>query len=77
MNTFTASELADFYHKVAYGGEVQIASNANLTEWSAPFVVSGPSLSSYRSSWRIKPTKKVIDLSSLIKSGIDCEFSDD
>ena len=26
--------------------------------------------------WRIKTTQKVIDLSVLIESGIDCEFKD-
>jgi hypothetical protein len=77
MNTFTAQDLADFYQQVADGGEVQIVSKVNLNGWSTPFVECGPSIGSYRSSWRIKQTKKVIDLSVLIDSQIDCEFSDD
>ena len=34
-------------------------------------------IGSSNAKWRIKPTKKVIDLSVLIESGIDCEFSDE
>ena len=74
MNTFTAQELSDFYQKVADGGEVEFRANCTDKQW---FSASGsPCLSSVRQDWRIKPTKKVIDLSVLIESGIDCEFSD-
>ena len=72
-NTFTAQELADFYQKVADGGEAEFRANYTNKQW---FSSSGsPCLSSVRQDWRIKPTKKVIDLSVLIESGIDCEFS--
>ena len=73
-NTFTAQELADFYQKVADGGEAEFRANCTNKQW---FSSSGsPCLSSVRQNWRIKPTKKVIDLSVLIDSQIDCEFSD-
>jgi hypothetical protein len=72
MNTFTAQELADCYQKVADGGVLQV-STQNTRYVDAQI---GPNLSSDTSQWRIKPTKKVIDLSVLIESGIDCEFSD-
>tara|TARA_R110000822_G_scaffold162707_2_gene303064 strand:- start:490 stop:1017 length:528 start_codon:yes stop_codon:yes gene_type:complete len=70
MNTFTAQELADFYQKVADGGEIEY-----LYEGAHKFMIkAGPDLSGYLDHWRIKPAKKVIDLSVLIESGIDCEF---
>tara|TARA_R110002126_G_scaffold281182_1_gene428879 strand:+ start:39 stop:560 length:522 start_codon:yes stop_codon:yes gene_type:complete len=70
MNTFTAQELADFYQKVADGGEIEY-----VHEGAHKFMTkAGPDLSGYLDHWRIKPTKKVIDLSVLI-DGIDCEFS--
>ena len=71
-NTFTAQGLADFYQKVADGGEAQLKIDE---EWANLFV-GGPSLGGSKDKWRIKPTKKVIDLSVLIESGIDCEFSE-
>ena len=73
MNTFTAQELADFYQKVSHGGEVQYRHDAE-TSWLSN--AGGPYRYSTASQWRIKPTKKVIDMSALI-SGIDCQFSDD
>ena len=105
-NTFTAQELADFYQKVADGGEAQLKlysdpdkaiedgeeeyvssgerSNFLQTSLSCEIeneqdneFIGGPSLGSSKDIWRIKPTKKVIDLSVLIESGIDCEFNDD
>ena len=72
-NTFTAQGLSDFYQKVADGGEAQLKIDE---EWANLFV-GGPSLGSSNAKWRIKPTKKVIDLSVLIDSQIDCEFKDD
>jgi hypothetical protein len=72
MNTFTASELADFYQKVADGGEIGFR-HATLGEFNPALV--GPCLHSSTQDWRIKPTKKIIDLSALI-DGIDCEFKD-
>ena len=72
MSTFTAQGLSDFYQKVADGGEAQLKIDE---EWANLFV-GGPSLGSSNAKWRIKPTKKVIDLSVLIESGIDCEFDD-
>ena len=71
-NTFTAQGLADFYQKVADGGEAQLKIDE---EWANLFV-GGPSLGSSNAKWRIKPAKKVIDLSVLIDSQIDCEFKD-
>tara|TARA_R110000868_G_scaffold284591_1_gene545051 strand:- start:298 stop:831 length:534 start_codon:yes stop_codon:yes gene_type:complete len=74
-NTFTAQGLSDFYQKVADGGEAEFRANSTNKQW---FSTSGsPCLSSVRQNWRIKPTKKVIDLSVLIESGIDCEFYDE
>ena len=71
MNTFTAQGLSDFYQKVADGGEIQ---NFFTTKsWDSS--TDGPSITSSSCLWRIKPTKKVIDLSVLI-DGIDCEFDD-
>ena len=69
-NTFTAQELADFYQQVANGDEMEFRSTAK--GWSSSWV--SPCLASVRQDWRIKPTKKVIDLSVLIDSQIDCEF---
>ena len=73
MNTFTAQELSDFYQKVADGGEIQTF----FTDSTWESVTNVPSITSSRSLWRIKPTQKVINLSALIDSQIDCEFSDD
>ena len=70
---FTARELADFYQQVANGDEMEFRSTAK--GWSSSWV--SPCLASVRQDWRIKPAKKVIDLSVLVKSGIDCEFRDD
>jgi hypothetical protein len=72
-NTFTAQELANFYQKVADGGEAQLKIDG---EWSNLFV-GGPAIGSNKDVWRIKPAKKVIDLSVLIDSQIDCEFYDE
>ena len=73
MNTFKAQGLADFYQKVADGGEAQLKIDG---EWSNLFV-GGPAIGGNKDMWRIKPAKKVIDLSVLIDSQIDCEFWDD
>ena len=72
MNTFKAQGVSDFYQKVADGGEAQLKIDG---EWSNLFV-GGPAIGSNKDVWRIKPAKKVIDLSVLIESGIDCEFKD-
>ena len=71
MNKFTAQELVAFYQKVADGGEIEFN---YVRLWQA--ISEGPTLGSSTDNWRIKPTNKVIDLSVLIESGIDCEFSD-
>ena len=74
-NTFTAQELADFYQKVADGGEIETCFGKPVCSiWHS--TTCGPHIESYTSCWRIKPTKKVIDLSVLIDSQIDCEFKD-
>ena len=73
-----AQELADFYQKVADGGEIQTyvrRSSDSKPEWIDSVYGPRPNCLEFR-YWRIKPTKKVIDLSVLIESGIDCEFSD-
>lgn len=78
MSTFTAQELADFYQQVADGGEIQVESihpPKNQPAWGS--TKHSPSLVSDPAMWRIKPKKKVVDLSVLIKSGIDCTFWDD
>ena len=71
-NTFTAQELADFYQKVADGSEVEYLGAKRL--WQRNLM--GPDMHTEKRLWRIKPTQKVIDLSVLIESGIDCEFTD-
>ena len=78
MNTFTAQELADFYQKVADGGEIQTYLRESLDsdpEWVDSVYGPRPNCLEPR-YWRIKPTQKVIDLSVLIGSRIDCEFTD-
>jgi hypothetical protein len=77
MNTFTAQELSDFYQKVADGGESETNLNINQIALEVEWIPTtfGPTLQSSHRDWRIKPTKKVIDLSVLI-DGIDCEFKD-
>lgn len=78
MSTFTAQELADFYQQVADGGEIQVESihpPKNQPAWGS--TKHSPSLVSDPAMWRIKPKKKVVDMSVLIKSGIDCTFWDD
>ena len=73
MSTFTAQELAVFYQKVADGGEIETCFGKPVSSiWHS--TTCSPHIESYTSNWRIKPTKKVIDLSVLIESGIDCEF---
>ena len=71
-NTFKAQELADFYQKVADGGEAEFNKGITIEDWR--ITDYGPSNGSVRQDWRIKPAKKVIDLSVLIDSQIDCEF---
>jgi len=73
MNTFTVQELADFYQKLADGSKIDYAL---LPKDSFGHPENGPHLGCSKDLWRIKPTKKVIDLSVLVESGIDCEFSD-
>ena len=73
-NTFTAQGLADFYQKVADGGEIDYTL---MPKDCFGHPENGPHMGCSKDMWRIKPTKKVIDLSVLIKSGIDCEFSDE
>tara|TARA_R110002153_G_scaffold174171_1_gene327345 strand:- start:166 stop:711 length:546 start_codon:yes stop_codon:yes gene_type:complete len=73
-NTFTAQELADFYQKVADGGEIDYTL---MPKDCFGHPENGPHMGCSKDVWRIKPTKKVIDLSVLIDSQIDCEFKDD
>ena len=74
MNTFTAQELAGFYQKVADGGEIEYCGSCMPIWVACPCKTRGPKINSSKDNWRIKPTKKVIDLSVLIDSQIDCEF---
>tara|TARA_R110000796_G_scaffold205875_1_gene322250 strand:- start:174 stop:740 length:567 start_codon:yes stop_codon:yes gene_type:complete len=74
MNKFTVQELADFYQKLADGSKIDYAL---LPKDSFGHPQNGPHLGCSKDVWRIKPTKKVIDLSVLIDSQIDCEFRDD
>ena len=76
MNTFTAQELVSFYQQVADGGDVEVnLIHGGLSAEGWAQVNHGPNMESIVSYWRIKPAKKVIDLSVLIESGIDIEFS--
>ena len=72
MSTFTAQELADFYQQVADGGEIELNGGYGIGYVTN---LAGPDMLSQSLVWRIKPKKKVVDMSALIKSGIDCEFS--
>jgi hypothetical protein len=72
---FTAQELTDFYQTVADGDEAEYRIDCTNKLWFG--TCASPNLSSARQNWRIKPAKKVIDLSVLIDSQIDCEFRDD
>jgi hypothetical protein len=72
MNKFTVQELADFYQKLADGSKIDYAL---LPKDSFGHPENGPHLGCSKDVWRIKPSEKVIDLSVLIESGIDCEFS--
>ena len=60
MSTFTAQELADFYQKVAYGGEIETCFTKPMSSiWHS--TTCSPHIESYTSNWRIKPTEQVID----------------
>ena len=69
MSKFTAAQLEEHYgyrargYKAEYNSGVWFDTNG------------GPDFNSNTENWRIKPAKKIIDMSHLIKSGIDCEFS--
>ncbi len=76
-NTFTAQELADFYQKVADGGEIDYCDSREPIWVACPCKTRGPKINSSKDNWRIKPAEKIVDLSVLIESGIDCEFKDD
>jgi hypothetical protein len=69
--------LVEFYTKAAAGGVVQKNHHALITEsgWCANN--SGPTPFSNLEFWRIKPVLKVIDLTPLMWSGLDCEFWND
>jgi hypothetical protein len=71
MNTFTAQELVDFYQQVVDGGQIEFI-YSHSADWQK--TNCGPTTLSNHEDWRIKPTKKVIDLAVLIDSQIDCEF---
>ena len=71
MSKFTAAQLVEFYQKVADGGAMEVERGLS---WVT--VNEGPCNGSKYSVWRIKQTKKIIDMSHFIKSGIDMEFSD-
>lgn len=72
MSKFTAAELVEFYQKVADGGKPQCGSS------DCPWYdhSGGPTPASHVEHWRIKPAKNIIDMSHLVKSGIDCEFNE-
>ena len=75
MNTFTAQELADFYQQVADGGEMELEGGYGIGRVTN---LNGPNMYSLTNKWRIKPKKKVVDLSVLVDengNGLDCEFS--
>ena len=73
-NTFTAQELGDFYQKVADGGEIDYTL---MPKDCFGHPENGPHMGCSKDVWRIKPTQKVIDLSVLTDSQIDCEFYDE
>lgn len=77
MDKDRAQKLADFYQAVADGKTLQHKRSASIAEemtWQD--VTHGPIATSCLEFWRVKPELKPIDLSVLIKSGIDCEFSE-
>ena len=59
MSKFTAQELADFYQKVADGGEAEYKVHTKGVWITA---ACGPSLRCLTKQYRIKPTEQVIDL---------------
>lgn len=67
-----AKWLSEFYAQVAEGGEIEFANTGD--KWCS--ATCGPDMRALPDCWRIKPALTPIDLSVLIKSGIDCEFSD-
>ena len=73
MSKFTAAELVEFYQQVADGECAEFMPSGR--EWLSAPIRRGPTLTSHTNAWRIKPKTKIIDMSHLIKSGIDCEFS--
>jgi len=64
--------LADIYQQAADGGELQLRTGAGT--WIDDH--RGPALGNDRENWRIKPALKVIDMSVMIGTGLDCEFWD-
>ena len=58
----------------AYEDGKQIEYKSNVNGWVS---VENPNWDWVNRIYRIKPTKKPVQLSVLIDSGIDCEFSDD
>jgi hypothetical protein len=68
--------MADIYTKAASGGTIQRwTMSGGEFHWSSSFV-GNPTLLSGPDNWRIKPVLKVIDLTPLIGSGLDCTFTD-
>ena len=56
--------------------EVEVSDGYEFAGFTFPYG-EGIGATFYPTYKKIKPTKKVIDLSMLVGSGIDCEFSDD
>jgi hypothetical protein len=65
--------LRDFYTEAAKGGVIQVWAFSEV--WIDES--SGPNAESNPEHWRIKPELKVIDLTPLMWSGLDCEFWND
>ena len=67
-----AQKLAEMYQKVADGGQLEFKSFGGWVEVDT----NGPAIESNLDDWRIKSEKKVVDLSVLADSDVDCEFWD-
>tara|TARA_B110000091_G_C13726464_1_gene437071 strand:+ start:108 stop:680 length:573 start_codon:yes stop_codon:yes gene_type:complete len=76
FDLFTAQELVEFYQKVEDGYIIEYKSGrlSNSPLWQTE--PNGPNLKCRKDNWRIKSTKKVIDLSVLIESEVLCVFFD-
>jgi len=73
MSKFTAVELVELANGVYEGAELEYLTESGWTVLGT----KAETVDALLHSWRIKPGSKIIDMAHLVKSGMDCEFSDD